>query len=58
MTGKGQRIALCFSRVYRRILSPALAAVFDKSRPPKLDRIVSDIDQEVSRIWEGQPLAA
>ncbi len=58
VTERGLRVALCYCRIYRRTLNPALAAVFDDKLPPKLGRIIRDVDQEIGRLWEGQPLAA
>ena len=58
VTERGLRIALRYCRIYRRTLNPALSAVFDDNLPPKLGRIIRNVDQEIGRLWEGQPLAA
>ena len=58
VTERGLRVALCYRRIYRRTLNPALSAVFDDNLPPKLERIARDVDQEIGRLWEGPPLAA
>ena len=58
VTERGLRVAVCYCRIYRRTLNPALAAVFDDKLPPKLRRIIRNVDQEIGRLWEGQPLAA
>ena len=58
LTQTGHRVALAYCRIHRRTLSPALAAAFDDKVPPKLGRILHSLDHEVSKLWEGQPLAA
>ena len=46
VTDEGVRIALCYHRVHRRALCPALG------------RLVKRFDQHVQRLWEGHQLAA
>ncbi len=58
LTQTGQRIALAYCRIYRRTLTPTLAAVFDDKAPPRLGRVVRTLDDEIGKLWEGQPLAA
>ena len=58
VTAAGQRIALCYCRTHRRVLSPALAAVADGRAPPALGRLVKRFDDQIDRLWRGQRLAA
>ena len=58
VTEAGQRVALCYSRGQRRVLGPALSAVFDDATPPALGRLVKRFDDHINRLWQGQPLAA
>ena len=58
VTPRGQRVALCYCRTHRRILSPALAAVADDDAPPALGRLVKCFDHQIGRLWRGQRLAA
>ena len=58
VTEAGQRVALCYSRGQRRILGPALSAVFDDATPPALGQLVKRFDDHINRLWQGQPLAA
>ena len=58
VTDEGVRIALCYHRVQRRALRPALSAVFDGDTPPALGRLVKHFDLHIQRLWEGHQLAA
>ena len=58
VTPRGQRVALCYCRTHRRVLSPALAAVADDAAPPALGRLVKRFDDQIDRLWRGQRLAA
>ena len=58
LTNTGQRVALAYCRIYRRTLTPTLAAVFDNKMPSKLGRVVRTLDDEINKLWERQPLAA
>ena len=58
VTEAGQRVALCYNRGQRRVLGPALSAVFDDATPPALGRLVKRFDDHINRLWQGQPLAA
>ncbi len=58
LTQDGQRIALAYCRIYRRTLTPTLATVFDNKAPPKLGRVIRTLDDEIGKLWQGQPLAA
>ena len=58
LTPAGHRLALVYCRIHRRTLSPVLAAAFDDKVPPKLGRILHSLDHEVSKLREGQTLAA
>ena len=58
VTDEGLRIALCYQRVQRRALCPALSAVFDGDTPPALGRLVKRFDHQIQRPWEGHQLAA
>ena len=53
VTGTGMRIALCYQRIHRRILSPALGTVFDEQTGPLIQRF----DHEIQRLWEGHSVA-
>lgn len=46
-------IALCYQRIHRRILSPALGTVFDEQTGPLIQRF----DHEIQRLWEGHSVA-
>ena len=58
VTEQGLRIALCYQRVQRRALCPALSAVLDEDQPPALGRLVERFDLHIQRLWEGHQLAA
>ena len=58
VTQAGQRVALCYCRGQRRVLSPALSAVFDDKAPPALGRLVERFDDHIDRLWQGERLAA
>jgi hypothetical protein len=60
VTRSGLHTALLFSRVYHRLLRPALAAASDPS-PPRVTRLrtaVDRVDQELDRMWKENRLAA
>lgn len=60
VTAAGLRSAMCYHRVFARVMRPALSVVF--SAPPKsqcrLNRAVDSFDREVDRLWDGMQLAA
>ena len=60
VTAAGLRSAMCYHRVFARVLRPALSVVLDA--PPKserrLNRAIDSFDREVDRLWQGMPLAA
>ena len=58
VTEHGLRIALCYQRVQRRALCPALSAVLDENQPPALGQLVERFDLHIQRLWEGHRLAA
>ena len=58
VTEAGQRIALCYCRVHRRALGPALSALLDKTMPTELARIIKRFDRQIDRLWRGQQLQA
>lgn len=60
VTDAGFRAALCYQRTYTRVLRPALSVVFDEDPPSttRFRKAVERLDQEIQRLWEGQPLAA
>ena len=58
VTEAGQRIALCYCRGQRRVLGPALSALFDDKAPPALGRLVARFDHHINRLWQGERLAA
>ena len=58
VTQAGQRVALCYCRGQRRVLDPALSAVFDDNAPPALGRLVERFDHHIDRLWQGERLAA
>ena len=60
ITEAGVRVALCYHRVFVRVLRPALSHVMDQpatSNSP-LNRVIHRFDREIHRLWEGIPLAA
>ena len=58
VTPRGQRVALCYCRTHRRVLSPTLAAVADDAEPPALARLAKRFDDQIERLWRGRRLAA
>ena len=58
VTALGHRIALCYCRTHRRVLSPALAAASDDRAPPELGRLLRRFDNHIERLSVGQTLAA
>ena len=58
VTEAGQRVALCYCRGQRRVLAPALSALFDDKAPPALGRLVERFDDHIDRLWQGERLAA
>ena len=60
VTAAGLRSAMCYHRVFARVMRPALSVVL--GAPPKhecrLNRAVASFDREVDRLWQGMPLAA
>ena len=58
VTEAGQRVALCYCRGQRRVLAPALSALFDDKAPPALGRLVARFDDHIDRLWQGERLAA
>ena len=58
VTALGHRVALCYCRTHRRVLSPALAAVVDDRAPPRLGRLIRRFDNHIERLSKGQTLAA
>ena len=54
VTDEGQRVALCYCRGQRRVLGPALSAVFDDKTPPALGRLVARFDDHINRLWRGR----
>ena len=58
VTETGQRVALCYCRGQRRVLAPALSALFDDKAPPALARLVARFDDHINRLWQGERLAA
>ncbi len=60
VTDKGLRTALCYHRTHTRVLIPTLSVAFEvpqRSRS-RLARTIDAFDNEVSRLWQGQQLAA
>ena len=54
------RVALCYHRVFVRVLRPALSHASDEpaaSLSP-LNRVIHRFDREIQRLWQGMPLAA
>ena len=49
VTDVGLRVALCYSRVHRRALVPALSAVLDRQNPSVLARLVERFDTQIQR---------
>jgi len=59
-TDASVRVALCYHRVFVRVLRPALSHAMDRDDTPTnpLNRIIERFDREIQRLWEGVPLAA
>ena len=51
-------MALCYCRVRRRALGPALSAVLDKSMPAELGKFVERFDCQIDRPWRGKQMQA
>lgn len=60
VTDTGVRVALCYHRVFVRVLRPALSHAVGESTasPGALDRVIHRFDREIQRLWERMPLAA
>ena len=60
VTEAGVRVALCYHRVFVRLLRPALSHAVGESTasPGTLSRIIHRFDREIHRLWEGIPLVA
>ena len=58
VTEAEQRIALCYCRIHRRALGPALSALLDNTMPTELTKIVERFDRQIDRLWRGQQLLA
>ncbi len=60
VTDAGVRVALCYHRVFVRVLRPAVSHAMDKpaTSPSSLNRVIHRFDREIQRLWEGIPLAA
>ena len=60
VTAAGLRSAMCYHRVFARVMRPALSVVL--GAPPKsecrLNRAIDSFDREVDRLWQGMQLAA
>ena len=60
LTDAGVRVALCYHRVFVRVLRPALSHAMhepDTSTSP-LNRVIRRFDHEIQRLRKGIPLAA
>ena len=60
VNAKGRRVALCFHRIYARVLRPALSVTFanDAPHPAPAARLMDRFDAEIDRLWKGQCIAA
>ena len=58
LTESGQKIALACCRIYRRTLTPTLAAALDHKAPPRIGRSLHALDHEIGKLWQGRTLAA
>ena len=60
VTAEGRRIALCFHRIYARVLRPGLSVALagDASHPAPAARLLKRLDAEIDRLWKGQCVAA
>ena len=60
VTAQGRRIALCFHRIYARVLRPALSVAFAKEQPHPAPaaRLMDCFDSEIDRLWKVQCVAA
>ena len=60
LTDAGVRVALCYHRVFVRVLRPALSHAMHEpaTSTSPLNRVIRRFDHEIQRLWEGIPLAA
>jgi len=60
VTRPGFETALLFSRIYHRLLRPALSTVIDPKPPlhTRLRRAVDRVDHELDTLWKENRLAA
>ena len=60
LTDTGVRVALCYHRVFVRVLRPALSQAIDQpaASTSPLNRVIHRFEREIQRLWEGIPLAA
>ena len=59
LTDAGVRVALCYHRVFVRVLRPALSHALDQpaTSTNPLNRVIHRFDREIHRLWQGMPLA-
>ena len=60
VTEAGVRVALCYHRVFVRVLRPALSHAVGESdaSPSPLNPVIHRFDREMQRLWDRIPLAA
>ena len=60
VTRKGRRIALCFHRIYARVLCPGLSVALaeDTPHPALAARLLDRFDGQIDRLRKGQCVAA
>ena len=60
VTEAGVRVALCYHRIFVRVLRPALSHAMDDSPASSspLNRVIRRFDHQIHRLWERPPLAA
>ena len=60
VTKQGRRIALCFHRIYARVLRPGLSVALaeDAPHPAPAARLLDRLDEQIDRLWKGQCVTA
>ena len=58
VTEDGVRVALCYHRVFVRVLRPALSHAMDQpaASSSPLNHVIRRFDREIQRLWQGIPL--
>lgn len=60
ITKEGMRTALCYHRIYHRVLQPTMSVALDAdpSSDTRLEKVIRRFDGEVDRLWKAYPRAA